>query len=415
VLDRAVAAPDPETALRLAGALGRYWANDRHDEGRRRMEAVLALAPEGVATPGLAGALQSLALVDVVLGPRPATLDAARRSLELFEEDGDRHGAAMSKLVCGQAELQLLGGGDAARLLAEAETAFGELGDRWGEAYARSGRFAAEAFFGQPTRAYALAEQALEGFRAVGDRRGGAYLQFVLGMAARFQGRLEEAGGRYQEALAAALEAGPTWVACSSMIELGSLAALRGDDAQADAMHAEGAALARRTGMRRGIAHVHNEMGLAARFRGQPERALPLHQVALAIHRALVPTRVPRTLGQVGCTEARLGQYDAAGAHLREAAALALATPQPPTALLLLTGFALVAAGRGDHALAARLLGAAEAGRERLGVPAVGAERAEAALAGQMARAGLTPDAFEAALAAGRELGPDQALRVALG
>ena len=205
-------------------------------------------------------------------------------------------------------------------------------------------------------------------------------------MAARFQGRLEEAGGRYQEALAAAREAGPTWVACSSMIELGSLAALRDDDAQADAMHAEAAALARRTGMRRGIAHAHNEMGLAARFRGQPERALPMHQEALAIHRALVPTRVPRTLGQVGCTEARLGQFDAAETHLREAATLALATPQPPTALLLLTGFALVAAGRGDHALA-----------------------------GRMARDGLIPDAFEAALAVGRELDPDQALGIALG
>jgi predicted ATPase len=414
-LDRAVAAPDPGTALRLAAALGQYWANDRHDEGRRRIEAVLALVPEGSAAPELAGALQSLALVDVLLGPRPVTLDAARRSLELFERYGDRRAAAMSKLVCGQAELQLLGGGDAARLLAEAETAFGELGDRWGEAFARSGRFAAEAFFGQPTRAYALAEQALEGFRAVGDRRGGAYLQFVLGMAARFQGRLEEAGGRYQEALAAAREAGPTWVACSSMIELGSLAALRGEDARADAMHAEAAGLARRTGMRRGIAHVHNEMGLAARARGQPERALPLHQEALAIHRALVPSRVPRTLGQVGCTEARLGQYDGAEAHLREAATLALATPQPPTVLLLLTGLALVAAGRGDHSLAARLLGAAEASRDRLGVPAVGAEREEAALAGRMARAGLTPDAFETAQVAGRELGPDEALRVALG
>jgi Tetratricopeptide repeat len=109
-------------------------------------------------------------------------------------------------------------------------------------------------------------------------------------------------------------------------------------------------------------------MGLAARLRGQPERALPMHQEALAIHRALVPTRVPRTLGQVGCTEARLDQYDAAETHLREAATLALAIPQPPTALLVLTGFARVAAGRGDHALAA-----------------------------------------------GRELDPDQALRIALG
>ena len=415
VLDRAVATPDPDTALRLAGALGWYWANDRHDEGRRRIEAALALDPEGPPTPQLARALQSLTLVDILLGPRPATLDAARRSLELFEGYGDRHGVAMSKLLCGQAELQLLGGGDAARLLEEAEAAFGELGDRWGEAYARSARFAAEAFFGQPTRAYALAEQALVGFRAVGDRRAGAYLQFILGMAARFQGRLEEAGDRYQQALAAAREAGPTWVACSTLIELGSLAALRGEDARADAMHQEAAALARRTGMRRGTAHVHNEMGLAARGRGQPERALPLHQEALAIHRAMVPSRVPRTLGQVGCTEASLGQLDAAEAHLREAATLALATPQPPTVLLLLNGFALVAAGRGDHVLAARLLGAAAAGRERLGVPAVGAERVEADLAARMASAGLAPDSFEAALAAGRALGPDEALRVALG
>jgi hypothetical protein len=180
-------------------------------------------------------------------------------------------------------------------------------------------------------------------------------------------------------------------------------------------MHQEAAALARRTGMRRGTAHVHNEMGLAARGRGQPERALPLHQEALAIHRAMVPSRVPRTLGQVGCTEASLGQLDAAEDHLREAATLALATPQPPTVLLLLNGFALVAAGRGDHALAVRLLGAAAAGRERLGVPAVGAERVEADLAGRMASAGLDPDSFEAALAEGRALGPDEALRVALG
>jgi hypothetical protein len=86
---------------------------------------------------------------------------------------------------------------------------------------------------------------------------------------------------------------------------------------------------------------------------GTKERALPLHRQALAIHRELVPTRVARTLGQVGCTEA----------HLREAAGLALATPQPPTVLLPLVGFALVAA----------------------------------------------------AMAAGRDLTPDQALRAALG
>jgi len=258
-------------------------------------------------------------------------------------------------------------------------------------------------------------EQALEGFGAVGDQRGRAWLLFVLGMAARFRGQLDQAAGRYQEALAAARQAGPLWVACSALIELGSVAALAGEGARADALHAEAAALARRTGLRRGTAHVANEMGLAARARGQPERALALHRQALAIHRAQLPTRVARTLGQLGCTEARLGQLDAAEAHLREAAALALATPQPPTAALVLVGSAWVAAGRGDHERAARLLGAAAATRDRVGVPAVGAERQEANLLGREAAAALTPEAFQAATAAGRALAPDQALRVALG
>jgi len=354
-------------------------------------------------------------VLDVLLRPCPATLDAARRSLELFERFGDRRAAAMSKVILVQAERQGLGGGDAARLLEEAEATFHELGDRWGEAYARSARFATEAYFGEPARAFALAELALEGFQAVGDQRGRAHLLFVLGMAARFGGQLDEAARRYQEALESARPAGPTWVVCSSLVELGSLAALAGADGRADELHAEAATLARRTGLRRGTAHVSNEMGLVARARGRPEQALPLHRQALAIHRALVPTRVPRTLGQLGCTEARLGQLEAAQAHLREAAGLALATPQPPTAALVLVGFAWVAAGRGDPELAARLLGAAAATRDRVGVPAAGADQEEAALVARAAAADLTPEAFQAATAAGRALGPDEALRVALG
>jgi hypothetical protein len=91
-----------------------------------------------------------------------------------------------------------------------------------------------------------------------------------------------------------------------------------------------------------------------------------------------------------------------------------LATPQPPTAAPLLVGFAWVATGRGDPELAARLLGAAAATRDRFGVPAAGAERQEADLAAQAAAAALAPEAFRAA-AAVCALAPDQALRVALG
>ena len=271
-----------------------------------------------------------------------------------------------------------------------------------------------EASRGAPARATELAEQALEGFRAIGDRRGLTWVLASLGMAARSRGDLDEAARRYQEALATARATGPTWIVCLSLVELGSLAAIAGEDARADALHREAAALARRTGMRRGVAHVCNEMGLAARLRGEVERALPLHLEALGIHRELLRTRVPRTLAQVGCTRARLGDLDAAAADLREAAALVASTPQPATVVLLLTGLAWVAAGRGDAELAARLLGTADATRERIGVPALGAELVETALVRRAARSRLEAPAFDAALAAGHDLPPDRALRAAL-
>jgi tetratricopeptide (TPR) repeat protein len=212
-----------------------------------------------------------------------------------------RHGAKSGQRIQarrrgrppGQVELQLPGGrGDAPRLLEEAEATFRELGDRWEEAYAQSGRFAIEAYFGETPRAIRFAEQALEGFRAIDEQRG--------------------------------------------------------------------------------LAHV-------------------------------------------GCTQARLARLDAAEASLREAAELTLDTPQPPTVTLLLIGLAWVAAGRGHPELAARLVGAADQLRDRMGVQPAGAELEETELVRLAARSRLGPDAFEAALAAGRTLAPDEALRVALG
>jgi hypothetical protein len=120
---------------------------------------------------------------------------------------------------------------------------------------------------------------------------------------------------------------------------------------------------------------------------------------------------VPHTLAQLACAEARLGDLDAATAHLQEAAGLLLAGPQPGTAASVLGGAALVAIGRGRFEPAARLLAAVEAIRERTGMAAIGAERHEAGLANDAVRAALDPDALAAAQAAGRGLATDDVLR----
>jgi len=415
-LDRAVAVRDPDTALRLASALGWYWWTARTVEGRQRLAGVLALADGQPPTLPLARALQVAAMLEVSLTPTAATVDAGRRSLELFERFGDRQGAAFSKLVLAYAELQLRGpSGDAVRLVAEADATFGELGDPWGEAFASFSRFAMEAYgLGLPERAVEAAQRALERFRALDDQWGLAQAQFGVAEFARARGDLAGAEAAYEAALTAARDGGPLWVLLASLCELGGLVALRGDDARAAALHAEAAARFRRAGQRRGFTHLYNEQGGIARVRGDLERARRLHQEALGIARELLGWSVPHTLAQLGCVEARLGDLDAAEAHLREAAGLLRTIPQPATAAVVLVGAALVALGRGRPERAARLLAAADAIRDHAGMTPFGAERVEADLARREAQAALDPDAYRSAAAAGRELGAEQALRLAL-
>ena len=159
------------------------------------------------------------------------------------------------------------------------------------------------------------------------------------------------------------------------------------------------------------VDHPHRRgSAAAARVRGELERARQLHREALPIVRELVGWSVPHTLAQLACAEARLGDLDAAEAHLREAAELILATPQPATAASVLAGAALAALGRSRPERAARLLAAAEATRERAGLVPFGAERHEAGLAAEAVRAALDPDALAPAQAGGRALTVEEAL-----
>jgi len=105
-LDRAMAARDPDTVLRLAGALGWYWWTDRTIEGRQRLADALALADGQPPTPQLARTLQAAVMVEVSLSPTALTAEQARRSRELHQRFGDRWGAAFCELLLAWGELQ---------------------------------------------------------------------------------------------------------------------------------------------------------------------------------------------------------------------------------------------------------------------------------------------------------------------
>jgi len=309
-------------------------------------------------------------------------------------------------LLLAWTELQRAGPGEAGvRLVEEAYATFAELGDPWGEAYAGRARFAFETYYrGLSADAEAAGQRALDQFRALDDQWGLAQTHFSLAEIARARGDLAGAVAGFEAALAAARDGGPLWTQLASMASLGGLLALRGDDTRAASLNAEAVALFRRTGQPRGFGHLYNELGAVARVRGDLERARRLHTEALAILREIVGWSVSHTLTQLACAEARLGDLDGAEAHLREAADLLRNSPQPTTVASILVGAALVAVGRDRPEEAARLLAAAEAVHDRVGVTPIGVERHEADLVAEAVQARLDPDALAAARAAGQAL-----------
>jgi hypothetical protein len=106
-------------------------------------------------------------MLEMSLTPTQATIDAARRSQELFERFGDHQEAAFSKLMLAFAELQYSGPSAAAlRLVEEGGATFEELGDPWGEAFAGHARLAFEAYTrGVPEWAEEAGQRALNGSR----------------------------------------------------------------------------------------------------------------------------------------------------------------------------------------------------------------------------------------------------------
>jgi predicted ATPase len=97
-VDRALqrAAAGVDTRFRLAAGLMWFWAYGPRYEGVGAFTGLLDA--KGAPTAGRARALQALALLHVYY-PTPRSRAAARESLALFQQLGDDHNAAISKLV----------------------------------------------------------------------------------------------------------------------------------------------------------------------------------------------------------------------------------------------------------------------------------------------------------------------------
>jgi predicted ATPase/DNA-binding CsgD family transcriptional regulator len=218
---------------------------------------------------------------------------------------------------------------------------------------------------GDTAAAEAAGREGLAIFRARGDAYGTVFALNTLGLVALERGEHDRATGLIEEARAAARAGGaPHWDA-RLLTNLGIIAAAQGDLERAAALYDEGLQFARRAGSRWPEALLLGNLAWVAIARGDLRRGARLAQEGLALVQEL---RYPLYLADV-------------------------------------VGIAAILAGRlGNHERAARLLGAAEAQRERLGTPVNSFQRSDYERCVARARAGLGEDAFAAAWAAGRAL-----------
>ncbi len=364
-----------ETALRLAAAIWPFWeARGHYTEGRAWLERVLArdvAAPK----PVLAAALSGAGSIARMQGDSTRAVELLERALALWQELGDRRGAARTLMTLGHVS-DRLGDMTAAAIRFEEALVIGrEIDDTSlvAAALANLGLVADQ----QGTYAAAVAryEEALALFRKLGNRRREGAVLDNLGIVARAQGQLAEATRFYEDALAVRLETGDAWGIAATLGNLGVAYHQGGDLDQARNHYVRSLDGFRKLEDRRGIAHTLGNLGIVERQIGNHPQAATLLGQALEISREL---------------------GDRAGIAIN------------------IEGIAAVAGLTSDPGDAVRLFGAAEAQREAIGMPLTPDDRPDYERSVAAARSRLDDGTFTAAWDAGSELSMEDAVTEAL-
>jgi DNA-binding CsgD family transcriptional regulator len=218
-----------------------------------------------------------------------------------------------------------------------------------------------------------------------------------------------------EEALRLYRGLGDTWGTAVSLNLLGALARSRGGHDAAWAFGEEALTLFEELGMARWEARVRAHLGIVAHRRGEDGAAEPLLHAALAAHRGL-DDQMGSTIALhwLAAVAADRGEHTRAAAFEREGLAAAAAAGAKEALLDGLAGLAIVAAGLGRMEAAARLLGAVETHRVRLGYTFERTEHERYDRAARLARKALGDAAFAHAETAGRTLSLDEAVAEAM-
>jgi len=239
--------------------------------------------------------------------------------------------------------------------------------------------------------------------------------KLAAGWLAWVQGDYAQAEAWLHDSLEAFRALGHTHGVAEGLHILGMVATDRGDFVQATTLLTEALDLFRTLGDTLWIGFLLNALGIVAYEQGKPERAAPLFTEALAQFRTMGETNgTVYALTNLGKIALARGDIDQAATYYRERLALWKEHGEEMSVAGCFRGLAIIAAAIGKCEEAARLFGAAEALRERIGVPQA-RHRARYEQAVNHCRADLGEERMLALWHDGRQMRLETAVAIGMG
>jgi predicted ATPase len=258
-------------------------------------------------------------------------------------------------------------------------------------------------------------EQSLSLRRELGDKLGSAHMLHNLGLVARDQGNTALAGSFYEESLILYRELDDKWAVAGSLNNLGQIADDQGDFTGAQTLYVESLSLYRETGDDSGVIKVLNNVGLTTLHQGDAAGARTFLEESLALSRKLGGKwDISNSLANLGSVALAQVDYAQAIDSYHESLTLLQELEDKQLIAECLEGMAGVAGAQAQTARSARLWGAAEALREKVGAPLSLADRPRYERMVAAARAQIEGSAWAAAWTMGREMVWKEAIVAAL-
>jgi len=359
-------------AVRLAGALSRFWSERGHlSEGRNWLREALAITAGSaeLVTEARGKALVGAAILAIEQAAYDEAEDLCAQAVALAQRSGRQADLVASLNARGLLARARGRYADAVRDHEEARALADSVGDRVGAAAALHGLANAVAITGD-ARASALTEQSVIAFRELGDARGLAEALLSLmwhAMNAADFARVEALG---EEAVALFRALGDTGRLAEARFTLGVTAQFQEQYERATALHEEGLALRRGRGDERGTVEQLAALALIALRLGDHERARALLEETLATLQDYDdPWSRALSLTQLALVELADDEVGRAQTLLAESAMIFRAIGNPIYVPWCLEGLAGVAAARGEWERAARLCGTRDVLRDVLALP----------------------------------------------